>query len=316
MKSWLSSAVLVFGILAGCSEEKGSFVPQPRPPEKSAEVLKVDPGQACIRTVDWERDDEKWQEHWLDSVGWTFAGYEAEAGSAGNLEMRWTDPRADQAEEIASFSISMKQHEPVRVVFGVLASPTLGSIHEFACPKCGTKSSIEGWFLPSSVKCHKCKQRYTPVSRRDPAASFPMRVLVHGDHGGVRAFGALRIKGMKSGWGGRASWLIGDVEAVHVIPREGVAFDPAAEMRDGGDVLLSDDGWRLVSLGLHVPGDQPSGHQRTKTGDQLRFRSSSGNVVVSGDERGFRIEVAGIQVPVDQYLHAVRRIEARFTPAE
>jgi hypothetical protein len=316
MRSRLSSAALVLWVLAGCSEEKGSFVPQPRPPEKSAERVRVAQGQARIRTVDWEPEYERWQEHWLESFGWVYFGYEVEAGSAGSLEMRWTDPRVGQEREVASFRIELKENKAVNVIIGVRASPTLESVHSFACPSCGTKSSIEGWFLPSSVECHKCKQRFTPKGDRDLASSLPMRLLVHGDHKGVRAFGSLRSKAMKSGWGGRASWLIGDVESVHVIPDEGVTFDPAAAMRDGGDLLLSGAEWRLVSLGLHVPGNQPSGHQRTQSGDHYRFRSSSGNVVISGDEKGFRIEVAGIQVPVDQYLHAVRRIEARFTAAE
>ncbi|MHC4934240.1 MAG: zinc ribbon domain-containing protein [Planctomycetota bacterium] len=312
MRRRLSSAALVLGLLAGCSEEEGPSVPQPQPPEKSVEGARVSRGQARIRTIDWEPEYERWQEHWLESFGWVYFGYEVEAGSAGSLEMRWTDPRIGQEREITSFRIELKENVSVNVIFGVMASPTLESVHTFACPNCGTRSSIEGWFLPSSVECRKCNRRFTPKGDRDPTSSFPMRLLVHGDHKGVRAFGTLRSKAMKSGWGGRASWFIGDVEAVHVIPEEGVTFDPAAAMRDGRDLMLSGAEWRLVSLGLHVPGDQPSGLQRTRTSDQYRFRSSSGNVVVSGDEKGFRIEVAGIQVPVDQYLHAVRRIEARF----
>jgi hypothetical protein len=314
MHSWRARGlVLLLALAGGCGEgKKQEAEPARRLNEQIVDERKVPEDHLLVRPM--EQEDSTWKDHWLETLGWEVFGYTVETGGAGTFEFRWTDPREGVGGEVAAFSCRVSKRRTVHVIFGVHTSPMFETRHTLVCPDCGAETVMQGAWLPRKVRCHQCKEAFRPRTRWDTAETIYLRILVLGRTEEVDGKGDLQRAGFTPRLEETGVWLTGVVHRRHLLPKTGSAFDTATMMRTGTEFLIPPRTWGTVALQIHAPAGEGSGTSIRNRGGRREYTFESGKVRITGSDEGYRIEVSGMEVPVEHYLHPVRKVEARFSP--
>jgi hypothetical protein len=294
--------LLVALLAAACDRPRTGRAPA------SPEAEAVQKGKLRVRSIG---PGEDWKAAWLSSEGWEFFGHEFEAGTAGTVEIRWSDARTGRP--IASFSCEAYAGKPVRALYGLRASPPLEAETIVECPGCGSRRRLRGTWVPDEISCKKCDTTVPVNMDWQSQPTRDLRLLLRGDCRGVKAGDGLKLRGTTYNTdSGNTAYLFGEIRAREVTRGVGIYCDPVDIQRRGEAVFGG--GEHELSVRIHLPTGGDGGSSTSWESDRLEFSRTAGQVEVTGTEKGYKILVGGRETPAGEYPHPIWKFTVRYTP--
>ncbi|MEM8885680.1 MAG: hypothetical protein AAGD14_16565 [Planctomycetota bacterium] len=259
--------------------------------------------------------ERRWMLEWLGTSGWAFWGWKLEAGSRGEAEFMWHDPR-EMGREFVTLRLDLEPRTVVRVVLGVRLSRFRTDVFDVICPSCETEVDRRRAFPGSAtVACTKCRKAIPIDAEWARAKSRDFRLLVLGaDRASTSEWvhqshldGVLGVPSKSFGFAGRIE------RRFAFDPRVG-NFDPDAHIR-GGHTLHRAGRSLLSTMCVYASGGDSS--MRTqRSGDRVEFRAQYGDTVFEGTRENWTVAIGGEQIELSDYPHPVWRFELDWKPAE
>ncbi len=303
--------VLLPLMFAGCSDSSAN----PLAPSQS--TPRVAPNRLRMTNLRHQRNAEDWALDWLKQEGWSFWGYELEAGSDDHLDFTWREVRADK--RFAHLSLHLEAREPVRVYVAVKLLKSHHDRFDLHCSGCDTSHTLLGSANYDSMACPKCELKL-PISTEWTKARFrEFRVLVRGrvkDLAYDGLWGDVKyppnsMRSLPSPQGGghelrvfngaipreyAYAWWSHPIDVNHIMRGE----RPTHEYGKGQHTLAS-----LFPLGNNMGAGKISGYSGFHEDGSVAFDSRKGGTGVGGTERGFDVFVNNEATPVTDYPHPV-----------
>lgn len=294
---------LLLALLAAACGRQGS---ERAPAAQAAD--EVPEGRIRARSVTL---DDDWKAVWLDSEGWEFFGQEFEAGTAGTVEVSWSDARSGRP--FASFSFEAFAGKSVRAIYGLRARPALEAETLVECPGCGSRRRLRGTWVPDEITCKKCDTKVPVHLEWQSRPTRDLQVLLRGDCRHVKAGGGLKLRGTTFNSGsGNSSYLFGEIPAHEVAGGIGTYCDPLEIRRHGAGLFGA--GEHDLSLRIQLPTEGRSSMATRRENDSLEFSRIAGPVEVTGTEKTYAILVDGTETSVPDYPYPIWKFTLRYRP--